>query len=275
MKSGTSVYLRNLLHDNMVHLAADLYEFYIASGTQRYTSGDATISYGGNNYTSAVIQRGPLQGSLGGEVATLELELVIPSFVAYATAGSLDGIQVAVRRSYSTTTYGETTDNVVIMFDGYVVDVEPGSSTVRLVVKSKMVKAEQALLPKRIIQPACPFQVYDADCGVTKATFTHARTAASGTTASVVKLSSSSTMAVAGSWLLFTSGAFSGTRALVRSVSGVDLTLDYALPSAPGVGDGIDVIRGCDKVRDATCDTVFSNVERYGGFPQAAYETAT
>jgi hypothetical protein len=262
------------------HLAADLYWFAFASGTAYWTSGDAAISYAGNSYTPAIIRRGSLQNSVGTEVASLEITITPGTqtvaglgLCAAARAGYFGDVQVLVLRSMSPTTYGGVANNVIPIMNGYTVDVEPGSSTVRVIVKSLLVKAELFLLPRRVIQPGCPFQVYDSDCGVTKASFTHARTAASGTTASLVKLNTSSTFAVPGSWVVITSGTYNGARALVRSVSGADLTLDYPLPGVLTVGDGIDVIRGCDKTR-TTCDTVFSNLERNGGLPSAAYETS-
>jgi uncharacterized phage protein (TIGR02218 family) len=152
----------------------------------------------------------------------------------------------------------------IIIFDGNVVEVEPGSTEVRVTVRSALSKLSTEI-PKRLIQPQCPYSLYDTNCGVAEAAWTHARTAASGTTASVVKLSSSSTNATVGGRLTVTSGTYSGQTRTIKAVSGVDVTLAIPLPGAPATGAGLSVAKGCDKTR-AACRG-FSNIARFGGFP--------
>jgi hypothetical protein len=107
-----------------------------------------------------------------------------------------------------------------------------------------------------------------------QATYTDAlKTVAAGSTALVINLSATSTMANAGGYIKITSGTLVNTVRTIRSVVGVAVTLSSPLPSVPATGVTLQVVKGCDKTR-TTCNA-FGNIAKYGGFPDTPKPEST
>jgi uncharacterized phage protein (TIGR02218 family) len=265
--------LQNTLYSGSYWSAADVYTFYFPGGTQYLTTADQNVTSGSTTWTTgSFLERGKLKVSAGMTVDTMDLTMdrmtVGGMDISLASVrGLLDSVRVVVQRSYSTGSAYDTSAGLVTVFDGIIAEVQPGSALVQVQVKSLLTKAE-ASLPFRVVQPSCPWQVYDANCGISSASFTDSRTAASGSTAGVIILSSTSTRAVPGSWVTFTSGSLVNQTRLIRTVAGVTATLDMSFATAPAVGDPLTVKRGCDKSR-ATCTGTFNNYVNNGGLPWA------
>jgi hypothetical protein len=281
MKSSTAD-LRAALYNYAGQRAADCYRIALPAGTLYLTSGDAQVTITPNTYQPAgIISRARSRISSNDEVATMDLDLVPGTLqtggvglTEAARRGAFDDAVVEVRRVVDPATYGDSAKGTLCVFYGIVDEVEPDSEQISLVVKS-VASLFQEALPRRLIQPQCPFNVYDSDCGVNPASFTHARTAAAGSSATQVVLSSASSNAIVGSWVTFTSGALAGATRIVTAVSpaapnATTLTLDVPLPAAPQVGDGVSVKKGCAKNRTACSG--FSNILRHGGLPEAVHE---
>jgi uncharacterized phage protein (TIGR02218 family) len=273
MKTSSAA-LDAVLYAENIHRVANLYTFTFAAGTKYWTTADADVIYGGHTFDcdEVIIAEEPTISTGSSEVDTCDLAFAPGdttlgglTYKAMAMRHLFDRVPVLIQRVY----YEQDGDiaGAVHLFDGWIEDAEAGSTLIRLTLKSLAARLE-APLPRRIVHPMCPYQVYEANtCKVTKATWTHSRTVASGSTTTLVKLSSSSTNANAGGWLEFTSGALSGTKMTILSVSGVDCTLAVPLPSAPVTGVGVNVVKGCDHTRTA-CNA-FSNIARFGGFPDS------
>lgn len=272
MKPSTQA-LRDSLYNFDRHIPADLWTFAFTDGTKRWTSFSEPITSGGTTWTVGPgFKRGEISARTGLETDTLELE-VYPdastvgglSLFRSAAEGLWDGVKVTLQRAYMQAP-PDASAGVVTEFEGYVDEATPGQVEIRLRVQSVLAGFDTPI-PKRMTVAQCPYQWGEAStCGVTVATYTHARTVAAGSTVGAVVLSSASTMAVPASRVVFTSGALAGITRMVRSVSGATLTLAVALPSVPVTGAGLSVIRGCDKTL-TTCGTVFANKQRFGGFP--------
>lgn len=255
--------------------AANLYTFYFATGTVRWTDGSQDLSYGGNTWlaTGPVITRNTSRCTAGLQVDTLELVLAPKGATLNglnlrpaALAGFFDNVRVVAQRAYMTT-YG-TIPLPVTVFDGLVVGVRPSSTAVTLTVKS-VVSLMGRPLPNRIIQPQCPYTVYDTQCGLSAASFTDARTVAAGTTANSVVINTSSTNANVGAVLKVTDAAspYYQQQRTISVVAGTTLTLASPFPGVMANGTTVSIVKACDKTR-ATC-RVFSNIGRFGGFPDA------
>jgi uncharacterized phage protein (TIGR02218 family) len=273
MMKTSNATLDAALAQNVVILA-DLYAFEFREGTQRWTSFDVDVTDGVNTWSSIgpVITREQTRITAGLSVDTLgitmapgAIQISGASMNIAAIQGSFDNIRVLVQRAYMTTP-GVAANLVLTVFDGTIAEVRPGSTEIALTVKSGLAKLSDPV-PRRLIQPQCPYRFGDVSCGVALASWIHARTVAAGSTTTVVKLSASSTNANVGGYLHFTSGALSGVYRTIKAVSGVDVTVNLALPSVPATGVSLDVVKGCDKTRTA-CRT-FSNIARFGGFPDA------
>jgi uncharacterized phage protein (TIGR02218 family) len=276
MKTSNST-LDAALALNIVKLS-DLYTIEFREGTVRWTSCDVNISDGTNTWATAsssvpVITRGQCRSSAGLSVDSLEVTLAPGDATLGGTGmklaaiqGSFDNVRVLVERAYMTT-WGSAANLKVTVFDGLVVDVAPGSTEIVLSVKSALNRLNEQI-PKRLIQPQCPYRVFDTQCGLTAATWTDtAKTVAAGTTAGVIQLNASSTTANVGGYVRVTSGTLNGTYRTIKAVAGAAVTLNMPLPNIPTTGVTLSIVKGCDKTR-AAC-RAFSNIQNYGGYPDA------
>jgi uncharacterized phage protein (TIGR02218 family) len=275
MKTSTAE-LNAALYNVNVFRVANLYTFTFAGGVEkRWTSHDVDVSWGGNTWDAdeVAITEEPTISSGLGEVDACEMAFApgtatIPGGLTYKAMGIrhlFDRVPVLVQRAYYAS--DGSVAGVVHLFEGWIEDAEVGSTEIRLTFKSLAARLEESL-PRRVIQPACPYQVYDAStCKLNKASWTNARTVAAGSSTTMVKLSSTTTMAIPGSWLEFTSGNLSGTKATILSVSVADCTLAVPLLAVPDTGSNVSVVKGCPKTRTA-CNA-FSNIANFGGFPDS------
>jgi len=121
--------------------------------------------------------------------------------------------------------------------------------------------------PRNVYQAQCLNTLFDAGCGLVKATYAQAGTAQSGSTASIVVtgLSVATGFYSLGS-MTFTSGVNTGlTRPVAFNIAGI-VTLIHPFPAAPAPGDTLTLYPGCDK-SSLTCKTKFSNTVHFRGFP--------
>lgn len=272
--------LTNELYLSDDHRGADLVTLELAAGTQRWTSGAVAISFGGNTWTPAPIVSQPrARLALGLEVGSLDLDVAADGITVagaplrrLAVRRELHGARLLVQRAF--VDRAGAVAGLETIFDGVVVDVEPGVPRIRITAKDATARLD-TVIPSRLVQPGCPYQVYGPECGVAPAGFTATTTCAAGSTTTSVRLSAGTALLTVSGWLEFTSGALAGRRAVVVEViSTAEARVAPPLPSAPVAGDGVKVLRGCDK-RRSTCDTIFANKARFGGYPDAPAEETT
>ena len=264
--------LRDALYLYNVHRARDLYTVEMAVGTQRWTSADANVSWGGNTWTAERVFGQPSGHSeLGLVVDSLRVrlgsEIVVSSkrLVERALAGELHGVRLEVRRAWLAP--DGSVAGTEVLFDGRIDYVEPDSTQIEVTARCVVGQMQDSLIPGHFVQPACPYLVGSGvGCTVDMSTFTDARTVASGTTADVVVLNSASTRLVVGSTLHFTA---TGTRATVLEVvSSTTARIASPLAVVPSAGAAVNVVRACDQTTD-TCGSVFDNLVEFGGAPSA------
>lgn len=275
MKSASAT-LSAVLLNYSEHIFADLVSIYFPTGTQYLTTATSNITIGGTTWTAAHIGVPSLSQGLGTEVETYDVEVGTAGrtvsgmgYGAASLAGAFNGVRVLIQRARTRTNFsGYLAADLESIFDGTCTKAVPRrDSVVVMTVQSKLALGNSAA-SKRRVSGDCPFSLGDSNCGVTLATFQDAtKNVASGSTAAVVNLNSSSTKAVTGSVLTVTSGAWSGRSRVIRSVSGVACTLDVPLPGIE-VGASLTITRACDR-KIATCVSVFSNAARCGACPNA------
>ena len=119
--------------------------------------------------------------------------------------------------------------------------------------------------PVALFQNQCVNTLYDANCGLVKASYTESKSVGASPTITTIPMTSANP---AGFYdlgtLRFTSGTCQGIRRLVRSWNGTALTLAQALPRVPTAGDTFTITRGCNKSY-AAC-TAFGNQAKHRGF---------
>jgi uncharacterized phage protein (TIGR02218 family) len=263
-----------ILYNYSGHTPADCWTFEFADATKRWTNFTAPLTVGADTWTIGPGLERPedVTSGIGIEVDDLHLTIRVGAESAGITVGGLGliasvsrglwrGVRVTFQRAYMLTP-GDASAGLVTEFVGYIEDAKPSATGIRLTIKS-LASRLMVPLPRRMIMSQCTYRLGSTECGVNLATYTDARTAAAGSTRSLVKLNATSTRAVPGGLVVI-----AGESRMVRSVSGVDLSLTVPLSVAPATGASIQVILGCDKTRP-TCKNVFNNLLRYGGFPDA------
>ncbi|HEY1310898.1 MAG TPA: DUF2163 domain-containing protein, partial [Pseudolabrys sp.] len=120
-------------------------------------------------------------------------------------------------------------------------------------------------MPRNIFQPNCSHVLFDAGCGLNRATWSTTGTVGAGSTLSQINWSAASSIYQQGA-LTFTTGANAGAEATVKTAATGSLTLAYPLRYAPAAGDAFTICQGCDHT-SATCASKFGNLANFRGFP--------
>lgn len=273
MKS-ISAPLLSLLQSNDHFYKCDLYTITLADGTiVRSTDADVDLSWDGNVFPSdsPQLERTKVKTMIGIQVDEMDLSVLSPNKLingfTYANAarlGLLDGATVLVETAYLQN--WPTIVGVMHTFFGFVADVEPGRSEVRLMVKSAL-DLLTSPFPRNVYQSTCLHTVYNSGCAANKALFT-AVSAVSGTPTliSIASALSQPTGYFDQGVLTFTSGPLNGINRTVKSYSSGAFTFSNPLPELPIAGNTFSVFAGCDKTK-ATCQSKFNNLARFRGFP--------
>lgn len=236
-------------------------------------------------YDPAVIKRGPIKTKVGLEVDSMDLtlgqlDLQVGSLglLAAANAGLLDRASVTAMTVFQIPNADVMNPFIpwgfVINFIGRVTQWESGYEGLQLKVASE-VELLNVKMPRYVFQPGCHHTLFDAKCGLNKASYAATSSATSGTTKTVLNCGLSQ---AAGYFDLgtvtFTSGANNGLTRSVKSYTTGVVTLSNPLPNTPAVGDTFTAYPGCDK-RKTTCSSKFSNLTKHRAFPYIpAPETA-
>lgn len=280
MRAASQALRDHLAANNFLQIA-DLVTLTIGASSYRWTTSDTDIVHGGNTYAAngPIIGEGTARLTSSLEVDTFDVELgtgggipIAGKALALACVdGALDGATLTVDRVYMAT-WGDTSLGLRRIFTGRVAAVEPLSTAVRVTIKSAIERLNYRT-PRRKIEPSCPLALYSADCGASKAANTHARTVAAGSTKLVVNVTVAPPAGITAVWWIEgTSGANIGQRRQISSVSGSAITLDAPLPYLPVAGDGISIVKGCERNRTACIG--FSNLARFQGYADAPTKEA-
>jgi uncharacterized phage protein (TIGR02218 family) len=280
--------MRTLTAGQISHLAntrafliADCYTFTLASGTiYKWTTWDADVN--GFTHGGPILTRTGARFTAGRETSTMDITLGGAGFLLgsvrlplAAARGVFYGAAVLLERLFMPTP-GDASLGAIPWFEGYVAEVAPTSTTVKLTVKSRLERLNVPM-PRRTFQPACTHVLYDAACGVTKATYTETKAVASGTALAVTFTDTTSTGYYLGGAVRFITGANAGIvrLAATHTVAGGNgtVTFDTAFPYTPQNGDQLQISRGCNKAATnpngtpGDCAAKFNNLTRFGGFP--------
>lgn len=269
-----------LLNSSNTFIMADCYEVTLFNGTvYRWSTVDYPLTVESHIYSyppdAPVVTRGPVREVVGLEVDKLKVTLGVGDdgftiggyqLPQLARNGLFDGAQVIVYRAFMSTP--GTVVGSIVRFSGIVSTVTPEPTAVVLNVKSDL-QLLQRKMPRNLFQPGCSHVLFDAGCALVRASFVVSGTV--GSAATVVSIPTSLTQATdyfSQGVMIFSTGANTGARRSVKSfvhASGV-VVPTIALPYAPANGDAFTIIPGCDK-RQTTCETKFSNLAHFRGFP--------
>lgn len=279
MRSGSPTLKTHLAGGQFT--VADLLLITLADGVTEYalTNASNSIVYDGKTWTpldsdgkSIQFKVGRIRQSMELEVDKVEIEMGNPTLggkklSVLVTTGVLDGATVEVSKLF--TQANGTPIEAVLLFAGDLSVPEPNATECRLTVRSVLRQLENDERPLRVVQPGCPWNVYDARCGLTKANFTTTHTIAYVGVAPNDKRLVTPVPATAimyPGWITWKTGTNKGQTRMIRSNAAGALTLATPLPYTPALGDEVEVVRGCPKTRVA-CLNTFNNLNRFGSFP--------
>jgi hypothetical protein len=249
-------------------LVRELYELVIAGATYRLTSAEEDVVHGGLIYGAAPVSRG---NAIAGDIGSArELVVTIAADHGVVTALLEDGIPPRATQ-LTITALQVRSGETLRLYRGPIMGItidggEPGEPTLaRLRVPSALEQTFTMRLPIAVASTTCNHALYDAGCGVARAS-THRITA---TVVSFVgaALTISSVGGKPDAWFAGGEVVHVATeeRRTILSASGTTLTLDVPFPSLSS-GAALEVWRGC--AHDViTCRDEFSNVARFGGHP--------
>jgi len=182
-------------------------------------------------------------------------------------AGLWDLCEFEVRR----VNYSDLTQGCEFVRSGNVGEISIGRGTFQSELRGKMQKLQQTL--GDVVTPACNADLFDARCGVVATEGTWKFSNKAVTTATSQRLFTISTLAQAADFftagkVTFTTGLNVGLSMEIKqhSTGGV-IELQESMPYAISVGDEMTVFAGCRKRASEDCNTKFSNIIRFRGFP--------
>lgn len=134
------------------------------------------------------------------------------------------------------------------------------------------------MVPRNVYQPGCSNTLFDAACGLVKASFASSATASSATDATQRIFSSGLSQAsgyFSQGWAVGVIGPNAGVGRTIKDFTGGVITTIQPWPSPVAAGNTFTVYPGCDKSQ-ATCSAKFSNLAKFRGQPYVpAPETIT
>ncbi len=257
-------------HFNM----ADLFTITLVTGTVlRLTTADIDIVSGGNTFSHVgpLITRSKITWTTGLETDELDIN-VLPGamdsiegypFLSAVQNGVFDGAEVQLERAFMST-WGDTSAGTVVLFAGRVAGID----AYRTIANVKINSYKELLniqLPRNLYGSACSLVLYDNQCTVSEASYTFTGTVGSGATRTSIPVSGVSKPDgyFAQGILVLKAGL---VRRMVKTWSSSVVVPNYPLPAAPGSGDAVKLVAGCDQTL-TTCTNRFANQNHFKGYP--------
>jgi uncharacterized phage protein (TIGR02218 family) len=242
----------------------ELYTFVTGAITRRYTSADADIVVDGNSYTAAVLQRSVIATTAERARNALQITCArdFPIAELFRVAPPSEIIALTVRRVHR----GDT--DVAVGWMGRVVNCEwQAGSTARLNCEPVSASLRRMGL-RRKYQRQCPHVLYlqgPGQCNVNRATHstTTTITSVTGTLIGVASLPSKPWPGGFAEWTL-PDGSIE--RRFIEAVPSAGVLKITQAFQGITIGQTVTISPGCDHTT-ATCASVYSNLDNYGGFP--------
>lgn len=240
----------------------EVFDFAWGATVARYTSADAQVTVDGNAYAPASLQRSQIETSAerARNAITITCARDFPIAELFRVAPPTEVIQVTVRRVHR----GDADPAVIWM--GRALNCEWSGSEAQINCEPVLSSLRRVGL-RRKFQRQCPHVLYSQGlgaCGVSKATHATATTVTS-VAGLVLNVAALATKPWAGGFVEWAAPSGTIERRFIVSFSGLGLRLSQAFIGI-GAGASVTVYPGCDHTM-ATCQTVYSNLPNYGGFP--------
>ena len=249
----------------------ELFEVFLDNETLYYAGHPSNIIFGVQTYTAIGGGRSPIRttNELDVDEVTLTVDNIDRFFADKVIKDEFIGRNLVVKKVFLDEL--DSASKYVVVFDGKMDEPVIDQNKFQVKVRSWL-DAIHHTTPRRMFSTLCNYQLYDSDCGITKAITSNQN---NGTA-----IASSTTKVVVAS--IFTaypnqhfnegtikmdtgSNAPLGREILDFDSSSMSATLRIGFPFTVNSGDTFTIYRGCRKgVSD--CISRFNNYVNYGGF---------
>lgn len=230
----------------------ELFDFYTSTTHWRMTSAKTSQVYGGNTFTPQSISRSEWERKVGGDEISISMHMHVAPATLFVAGNPAEPLWVDILSVAGTR-----------LFLGRVLsadfDVEKQACKIRVIAFSRAFLGE---IPARKYMPTCNANLFDADCGVSSATFLVA-VATAGVTFGTLTATHTDFDAKPDGY--FTGGYLENgaEKVYITKHVGAVLTL---LNNFTSTGNATTTAYpGCDKAK-ATCVAKFSNVANFRGY---------
>jgi uncharacterized phage protein (TIGR02218 family) len=272
MKSASPALIA--LMDSTQFVMADLFTITLPSGeTLRWTSSDLSIVWAGATYIPVPIERSEIRLVMGIEVSTLSAT-VFPTadmtaggnpFLIACKVGALDGATLLLQRGYFSS-FAAPCVGVLHLFEG-TISVESANGIEANLSVRDYLSLFNIDMPRNSHSPGCNNTLYDAGCGINRASRAFFGTVQAGSTKQVINHSLAQTAGYFNYGVIeFLTGINAGVTVTVSKHLLGTLGLAIPLKSTPAVGDTFNVYPGCDRTLN-TCKNKYDNVIKFRGQP--------
>jgi len=239
----------------------ELYHIWRDGGEHwRHTSGDVSVTYDGNSYTPATLERSQVKYNSQLDVTTMQVKTssLLDPAIDYITINPIEILWISVMKLHREQSPLEAD----VVFVGQIKDVsfKGVQASVNCVGFEHFLKKT---IPAWRYQLTCNHQVFDTMCALTKASYK---------TTETITMDATKTILTGTAFGLEDDGYFTGgevvfgdeSRAITAHV-GTAITIMYKFVELVDT-DSVDAYPGCDG-RAETCRDKYSNILNFLGFP--------
>ncbi len=240
---------------------AELYHIWRDGGEHwRYTSGDVTVTYDGEDYEPATLERSQVKYDSKLDIVTMEIRAayLTDAVLKYIAVNPLEVLWVSVMKIHR----DQDPLEVDVVFIGQIKNVSFKGAQAKVA----CVGFEQFLkktIPRWRYQLTCNHILFDNYCSLTKVDYK---------IEAVITLNETETILSSATFALQDDGYFIGGEVVfgveARTITahvGTDITLIYRMENLEN-GNTVEAYPGCDR-RIETCRDTFDNIVNYLGFP--------
>lgn len=246
----------------------EFYHIYREGGDEHwyYTSGDIAVTFDGNVYTPATMERDAIEYNSDMNVTTVKVRaaFITDPIIDFIVQNPVEVLWIQIMKLHRDQDPLEAN----VLFTGQMKSVTiKGAQGEAEVVGFEWYFKQQ--IPRYRFQPGCNNTLYDDYCTINKASFTHAVTV-SGVSADGLTLTSGDFDALADDYLVFGYIAFNDNLRLITSHTGNTIEIRYRIIGLTA-GASATVYAGCD-LKAETCRDKFNNINNFFGHPYIPVE---
>jgi uncharacterized phage protein (TIGR02218 family) len=242
---------------------AELYHMWRDGGEHwRYTSGDTTVTYDGEDYVPAALERSQVRYDSGLETVTMSIKAayVMDTVLQYISTNPVEILWISVMKLHR----DQIPLEVDVVFIGQIKDVSFKGIQANIVCVGFDYFLKQTV-PRWRYQLTCNHILFDSKCSLIKADYKVSAVVTLDATKTIISSATFGDSEFGDNY--FTRGelVFGVESRTVVSHIGFDITLMYKMKELED-NDTVDVYPGCDK-RLETCRDKFDNIGNSLAFP--------